>query len=154
METAKLIERPDNPAKRWLTGYPEMMENLKRLKQKRDRYYELAAGGTSRLKPVSVTGSAAVYDRMAEAVVSGVDAGRSFAAEIARINRKAAQIMQAVDQVEDERQRLIITMRYLDGKDWDEIAGQLQRERRWVFVQHRRALLCINRWMEQNGILP
>ena len=93
METAKLIQKPENPAKKWLFGYPEMLERRDRLARHMERYYASATSCTAKLKPVSVSGSPAAYDRMAEAVVNNVDAQRSFAAEIARIDRKAAQVL-------------------------------------------------------------
>ena len=89
METAKLIQKPENPAKKWLLGYPEMLERRERLARHMERYYASATSCTAKLKPVSVSGSPAAYDRMAEAVVNNVDAQRSFAAEIARITWQA-----------------------------------------------------------------
>ena len=156
IETAKLIQKPENPAKKWLFGYPEMLERRERLARHMERYYASATSCTAKLKPVSVSGSPAAYDRMAEAIVNNVDAQRSFAAEIARIDRKAAQVLSAIGQLTDERQKLILTMRYIEGAEWPEIIEHFQRQEdrqsRWVFIQHGRALGIIRRWMEENGV--
>lgn len=156
IETAKLIQKPENPAKKWLSGYPEMLESRERHRRHIERYYASATSCTAKLKPVSVSGSPAAYDRMAEAVVDSVDAQRVLAGEIDRINRKVMQIDEAMRQVTDERQKLILTMRYIEGKEWPEIIEhfrkQEDRKSRWVFIQHGKALEIICKWMEETGV--
>lgn len=46
----------------------------------------------------------------------------------------------AINSVSDERFRMILSMRYLDGRTWEYIADKMNYELRWIYILHGRAL--------------
>ena len=52
-------------------------------------------------------------------------------------------IMKAIDAVPDQQERMLLTLRYLNYKTWEEIAFELNCTVRYVHVIHSRALNSI-----------
>jgi hypothetical protein len=50
--------------------------------------------------------------------------------------------------VQDETQRAVLTMRYIEGLDWIRISENIHYGERQTFVVHGRALVEVNRWLE------
>ncbi|MCQ2286508.1 MAG: hypothetical protein MJZ76_06515 [Bacteroidales bacterium] len=67
-----------------------------------------------------------------------------------KLSRKCGEIQQALEdisetisRIEDEQQRTIIRMRYIEGRSWANIAVLLERSEPWVFKLHGEALDAI-----------
>lgn len=145
-----LIPHYDNPAKRFLRGYRAMMIRRESLLREIERRRESATGTTVRLKEIMVTGGGA-YDRMAEDVARIVDAEEALTAEIAEIDKRLAEILDAIRSVSDEMQKTVLTLRYVEGLDWIQIQEKICYERTQTLVLHGKALVHINRWMEKRA---
>jgi DNA-directed RNA polymerase specialized sigma24 family protein len=59
------------------------------------------------------------------------------------------EILTAIDSLEDERQKELLTRRYITGQGFPEICDAMHYERTQVFVIHGRALIEVNHWLEK-----
>ena len=143
-----LIPHYDNPAKRFLRGYRAMMIRRESLLREIERRRESATGTTVRLKPIMVSNGSAAYDRMAEDVARIVDAEEALTAEIAEISKRLTEILDAIRSVQDEMQKTVLTLRYIEGLCWEDIEEKIGYERTQTLVIHGKALVKINDWMK------
>jgi len=109
-----------------------------------------------RPKEVNVQGSHGAYDTMAEAVCKAADASETLYAEYQECNRVLVQIMQAISAVPDEMQKTVLTLRYVEGRSWEDIQDMIGYERTQTLVIHGRALWSVKKWMlksaDENGL--
>lgn len=138
----------DNPAKRFLRGYRALLVRRDSLLREIERRRESATGTTVRLKEINVQ-SGGAYDRMAEDVARIVDDEESLGDALQEIARKLKEILQAIESVQDEMQKTVLTLRYIEGLDWPDIQERIAYERTQTLVIHGKALVHINRWMEK-----
>jgi DNA-directed RNA polymerase specialized sigma24 family protein len=129
------------------------MESLSReIEKARER----ALSVTVRPKEVNVQGIHAAFDTMAEAVCKAADASETLYAEYQECNRVLAQIMQAISAVPDEMQKTVLTLRYVEGRSWEDIQDMIGYERTQTLVIHGRALWSVKKWMlksaDENGL--
>ena len=59
------------------------------------------------------------------------------------------EIASVIDQVRNERYRLILEKRHLCFMGWDQIAQDMNCSRRWVLCEHDRALEVIDRLVQK-----
>jgi DNA-directed RNA polymerase specialized sigma24 family protein len=114
-----------------------------------ERRRESATGTTVRLKEINVQ-SGGASDRMAEDVARIVDDEASLGDALAEIAKRLREILQAIESVPDEMQKTVLTLRYIEGLDWIAISEKVGYEERQTFVIHGRALVAINKWMENS----
>lgn len=50
------------------------------------------------------------------------------------------KIEEEIDDIEDDRYKLLLMMRYMKGASFSDIADKLGYEKRWTLVLHKRAL--------------
>ena len=50
----------------------------------------------------------------------------------------------AINSLTDERFRMILSMRYLDGRTWEYIADRMSYNVKWIYILHGRALNSIS----------
>ena len=134
-----------NPAKEALKEYRWKLKQRDELLREMDESYDRAISCTMRLKPHKTSGGGASYDRMADDVVRIADTRERLKAKIAELDAKLADIMKMIDAANDERGRLILTMRYVRGMSWEDIQGEMNYSERQVKRLHGFALLDINR---------
>jgi DNA-directed RNA polymerase specialized sigma24 family protein len=58
------------------------------------------------------------------------------------------QIMAAISAVPDEMQKTVLTLRYVEGRSWEDIQDMIGYERTQTLVIHGRALWAVKKWME------
>ena len=146
----KLITLSANPAKAFLSRYRWLIKRRAALMEEVAACRERATSTTGRLDPDAVFGGG-VSDRMAEEVTASVDVEAEIRAIDAKINQQLADILAAIEAVPDERQKLVLTLRYIRGMNWEDIQEQLHFERTQTYVLHGRALIAVNEWMEERG---
>lgn len=144
-------QRPENPAKSFLKRYRSMLARRESLQRAIDEAYDRATSVTSRPKEVSVTGGPAASDRMAEDVAKAVDVTEQLRAVAAQIDRSLADILAAIEAVQDETQKAVLTLRYIEGAGWQEIQERLHYERTQTLVIHGRALWAVKQWMNKTA---
>lgn len=146
-----LIERKPNPAKELLQSYRYLLKRRDALSREAEESFGRAVSCTVRMKPNKVSGGSASYDRMADDIVKAVDACGSLQENAAMLGKKLQTILAMIEAVPDERWRLVLTLRYIRGMSWDEIAREMHYERTQIFVFHGKALLDVNRRMEHDS---
>lgn len=147
MANGVLIEKKPNPAKERLSGYRAILHRRDELREEIEESFGRATSCSVRLKPVTVSGSAASYDRIADDVLKGVDARVRLEDKERELSEKLDEILALIDLVTDERQKTVLTLRYVRGKPWDKIAEEIHCEKRHVFRLHGLALVEINKKM-------
>lgn len=141
-------ERKPNPARDMLSGYRWIIKRRDALLDEINEHYERAYSCTVRLNPSKTTGGSAAYDRMADDVCRAADAKDYLAFKVAQLNEKIAQILAYIEKLPDERQKTVVTLRYVRGMTWEEIQHEMHFEETWVLVLHGRALKRINELMK------
>ena len=139
----------ENPAKTFLRRYLGLTARVDALKQAIDRAMERAFSIGVTLKEVKVLSSPAQHDPMAEDVCTAADATELLRQEKEEAEKALREILTAIDAVEDERQKAVLTMRYVNGCEFLQIAEQLHFSEPAIYVAHGRALIVVNRWLEE-----
>ena len=148
---------PENPAKELLRRYIPMRKRRDALAQEIEDHYSRAYSCTVRLNPYRASGGGAAYDRMAEDICRAADAKQQLAAKIAELNAAMQRILLLIDVPADERQRTVLTLRYVNGMTWEEIQERIGYERTQTLCLHGLALAAINRRLksaDENGLSP
>ena len=148
------MKRKDNPAKRFLMQYIALCGRVDALQKAINRAMEQATNISVTLKEVKVLSSPANHDRMAEDVVSAVDACEILYQYKAEAETALREILEAVDSLKDEQQKQLIIMRYINGDSFAEIQKAMNYAESQPYVIHGRALIGINKWLKgrmENG---
>ena len=136
-----------NPAKEYLKRYRWAVKRVDALRATIQDARERATGTTQRVKAVQVEGGKAAYDRMAEDVVYALEAEEQLGYELRELNGILHEVLEAIRAVEDEAQRTVLTLRYVNCMDWIGIQDAIGYERTQTLVIHGRALLEVNKWL-------
>ena len=138
----------ENPAKVFLRRYLGLVARVNALNRAIDAAMERAFGIGVTLKQVKVLSSPAEHDPMAADVCAAVDATEILREEKARADQALREILTAIDAVQDEREKTVLTMRYVNGDGFAKIAESLHFSEPAIYVAHGRALVKVNRWLE------
>lgn len=147
-----MIKRKENPAKAFLRRYIALSGRVDALTLAISQAMERAFNIGVSLKEVKVLSSPAEHDPMAKDVCNAVDACEILYQYKAEAEAALREILTAIDSLTDERQKELLTLRYINGMGFRDISEKIHYEETQMFVIHGRALLEINSWMERNGI--
>ena len=64
------------------------------------------------------------------------------------------QLIQAIEQLDDFRERTIIWMKYISSKSWDEISKELQISKTTLFILHDEAVKKIEKCTKKDDSVP
>ena len=67
-----------------------------------------------------------------------------LAEKLQAANAAQAQVLVAIELLEDEKLRQLMRARYLLNKTWPDISRMLDMDERWLRRQHEQALKCIS----------
>lgn len=140
--------KQENPAKAFLRQYLSLCGRIDALQRAIDSAMDRAFNTGVTLKEVKVLSSPAEHDPMARDVCSAVDACGILYEKKAEAERALRFVLDAIDSVKDERQKEILTMRYITGDSFQAICEKTHYEKTQIFVIHGRALLAVNKWLE------
>ena len=138
----------ENPAKVFLRQYTGAVARVNALQRAIDQAMERAFNVSVTLKEVRVMSSPAEHDPMAANVCTAADASEILYQEKAKADALLRDILAAIDSVKDERQKAVLTMRYVNGDPFAKIAGNLFLSEPAVYIAHGRALVEVNKWLE------
>jgi DNA-directed RNA polymerase specialized sigma24 family protein len=85
---------------------------------------------------------------MAANVCTAADASEILYQEKAKADALLRDILAAIDSVTDERQKAVLTMRYINGDPFLKISEALFLSEPAVYIAHGRALVAVNKWLE------
>lgn len=146
-----MIRRKDNPAKVFLRRYIALSGRVDALSLAISQAMERALNTGISLKEVKVLSSPAEHDPMARDVVNAIDSCEVLYKYKAEAETALREILSAIDSLTDERQKEILTMRYIAGMPFREIQEKIHYEATQMYVIHGRALIGINRWLTEHG---
>ena len=146
-----MIRRKDNPAKVFLRRYIALSGRVDALSLAISQAMERALNTGISLKEVKVISSPAEHDPMARDVVNAIDSCEVLYKYKAEAETALREILSAIDSLTDERQKEILTMRYIAGLPFREIQEKIHYEATQMYVIHGRALIGINRWLIEHG---
>ena len=64
------------------------------------------------------------------------------------------QLIKAIEQLDDSKERTIIWMKYISSKSWDEIAEELKISKTTLFMLHDEAVKKIERCTKKDDSVP
>lgn len=141
--------KQENPAKVFLRRYRSICGRVDALQRAIDDAMERALNTGVTLKEIKVLSSPAEHDPMARDICSAVDACSILYAEKAEAEAALREILGAINALSDERQKEVLTRRYINGDSFDQIMTSIGYERTQAYVIHGRALVEINKWLQQ-----
>ena len=145
------MKKQENPAKVFLRRYLSLCSRAEAIQNAIDAAMSRAFATGVTLKQIKVLSSPAEHDPMAADVCSAVDACEQLYQKKAEINTALQEILSAIESLPDERQKEILTLRYISGKPFPEIMEKMGYEKTQIYVIHGRALVGINRWLERRS---
>ena len=143
------MSRQENPAKLFLRRYKAISGRVDALQRAIDEALARATNTGITLKEIKVLSSPAEHDPMARDVCSAVDACEILYKYKAEAETALREILAAIDSLKDERQKEVLTRRYINGDEFPEIMAQIGYERTQAYVIHGRALIEINKWLKE-----
>ena len=143
------MKKQENPAKVFLRRYLSLCSRAEAIQNAIDAAMSRAFATGVTLKQIKVLSSPAEHDPMAADVCSAVDACEQLYQKKAEINTALQEILTAIESLPDERQKEILTLRYVSGKSFPEIMEKIGYEKTQAYVIHGRALVGINRWLDR-----
>ena len=145
------MKKQENHAKVFLRRYRALCGRVDALQRAIDEAMQRAMNTSITLKEIKVLSSPAEHDPMARDVATAVDACEILYAEKEKAQDALREILSAIDALMDERQKEIITRRYINGDEFNKICVDMNYSDTQVFVQHGRALVEVNKWLERRG---
>ena len=146
------MRRQENPAKAFLRRYRNICGRVDALQRAIDEAMQRAMNTSITLKEIKVLSSPAEHDPMAKDVCSAVDACEILYDEKERAQEALRDILSAIDSLKDERQKELLTMRYVTGDGFKEIREKMHYEETQIFVIHGRALVEVNKWLARREV--
>ena len=143
------MKRQETPAKVFLRRYLSLCSRAEAIQNAIDAAMSRACATGVTLKEIRVLSSPAEHDQMAAAVCSAVDACEQLYQKKAEINAALQEILTAIESLPDERQKEILTLRYVSGKSFQEIMDKMHYREAQTYVIHGRALIWINNWLDR-----
>jgi len=116
-----------------------------------DSLYALATKATTVLSdmPKSCAGG---ESRMENTIVKIVDLENEINDEIDHLVDLKKQICDMIGSMDNVDYRIVLASRYINGKQWTEIAEAAGYERRYILKLHDKALLEIQAKLDTSGI--
>lgn len=146
------MKRQENPAKAFLRRYRALCGRVDSLQRAIDEAMQRAMNTSVTLKEIKVLSSPAEHDPMAKDVCSAVDACELLYEEKNKATASLLEILTAIDSLRDERQKELLTMRYVTGIPFTDICEKMHYEKTQVFVIHGRALVEVNKWLTRREV--
>lgn len=137
----------ENPAKVFLRRYRSISGRIDALQKAIDEAMARAMNTSITLKEIKVLSSPAESDPMARDVCTAVDACGILYQKKAEAEAALREILSAIDSLRDERQKEVLTRRYISGQGFREIREAMHYEETQIFVIHGRGLFEINKWL-------
>ena len=141
--------KQENPAKVFLRRYKSICGRVDALQRAIDEAMQRATNTCVTLKEIKVLSSPAEHDPMARDVCSAVDACEILYQRKTEAEKALRDILDAIDSLHDERQKEVLTRRYINGDGFQFIAEKMNYSETRIYVIHGRALIEINKWLER-----
>lgn len=145
-------QKQENPAKAFLRRYIGLCGRVDALQRAISQAMERAYNTGVTIKEIKVLSSPAEHDPMARDICNAVDACEILYQKKAEAEVALREILAAIDSMKDERQKELLTRRYVSGQNFEEIQEAMHYEKTQVFVIHGRALIEVNKWLSKREV--
>ena len=108
----------------------------------------LATKSTSVIRGGSSGGGGGDGSFMEDTIARFVDMERDISAELGRLMILKAEIAEVIDRVENPKAQMVLEMRYLCFKRWEEIMEAMNCSERTVFRRHKDGLEAVESILE------
>lgn len=132
-------KKPKHPAIIYLSRYAALKLRREDLKEELLMIRENATRATSRYTAERMSGTGK-KDGMANAAVKAVEVEQRLERTIANLAEALNARLFIIEQMQDEWEKVILTERYINGREWDAILKRIPFERTAMFELHGRAL--------------
>lgn len=95
---------------------------------------------TSSFTKEKISGGSIEVSKMENTIVKVIDLENEINGDIDRLVDLKRDIQKTINQMDDINQQLLLELRYLNAKGWDDIATQMGYDPRTVFRIHGKAL--------------
>lgn len=143
------MENNQNPAKEFLNRYRHLVQRRESLLREIDMIRARATSTSVRIKDVNVLSSSRIHDQMAEDAALLADSTAALDALVKEIDLALREILEAIAAVDDEKQKTVLTLRYIEGLSWQHVQERMAYEHTQVMVIHGRALLKVKEWIKE-----
>ena len=141
------MKKKENSAKIFLRQYLSLCGRIEALQRAIFEAEDRAMSMNITLKEIKVLSSPAEHDPMAADVCRAVDASEMLIEEKRKAEYALQRILDAIRSLADERQKEVLTRRYINGDGFNDICEAMHYEKTQIFVLHGRALVEINKWL-------
>lgn len=136
-------------AKEYLSQAIWLDQRINNKLEQKEQLEALAKKVTVNFTQEKVSGGRATTSPMEDATVKLIDLCHEINDDIDELITLKAEILEIISKVDDPVSQLLLQMRYIEGKTWEEVAYDLDYNSRTVFKIHGRALKEIEKI--QNG---
>jgi hypothetical protein len=145
-----MLDEKDRPliAKRWLSDYRDLCCRRDALADELDSLRAATLRATSHLSPAHISRLPA-YGSFEERSLEFIEAQERLKQLVDHISESLAVRLALIERLSDERYRLVLTLRYINGLEWFKVEHAMHYERRQVFYFHAEALNEVGKLMEE-----
>lgn len=144
--------KQENPAKVYLRRYRSICGRIDAIQKAIDEAMARAFNTGVTLKEIKVLSSPAEHDPMARDICNAVDACELLYEKKAEAGAALKEILNVIDSLKDEKQKEVLTRRYINGDAFPDICEAMHYEKTQVFVIHGRALVEVNKLITKEGL--
>lgn len=124
--------------KQELMRYRLLIQRIKRKEQERQRWLDIGTKTTPVYSDMPKSTNEA--DKVAQAGMARAQIAGELAQEICELALAKRKIERDIQGIEDEKQRLILEKRYIDGLTFERIAEDMDYDSRWIRRLHKKAI--------------
>lgn len=135
-------------AKHWLSDYRDLCCRRDALIDELDHLRAATTRATSHLSLAHIQ-KLPSHGSFEERSLELIEAQARLQELIAHISESLTVRLALIDQLTDERHRLVLTLRYINGLEWFKVEHTMHYERRQVFYFHAEALKVVGKMMEE-----
>lgn len=117
-------------AEEYLTRYRRMSTRIKMLQDEIKRLQ--AEAESMQINLDGMPRGSNVSDKIARLAVQIAEYRSTLEEEIAAVYRESMKIVELIGKVENPHQQTLLYKRYIEGKKWGEIAGEMRYTYQWV----------------------
>ena len=110
---------------------------------------DMATKATSTLGTEPVSGTRNVH-RLADTIDNIIALENEINDDIDHLVNLKRDVMKTLSQVHDTNCLMLLELRYLSFKSWDDIAAEMHYGSRWVHILHSKALSAVEKILEKN----
>ena len=134
-------------AKRWLSDYRDLCCRRDALLNELDSLRAATTRATSHLSQAHIQRLPA-HGSFEERSLELIEAQNRLKTLLDHLSESLAVRLALIKQLQDERHRLVLTLRYINGLEWFKVEHAMHYERRQVFYFHSEALKAVAQLME------